>query len=343
MAQAFDAERLQLSGEPFPVAEVARVTLGLRAPAFSTSESGVLAYRDTGLDMQLAWLDRGGRQVGSVGPPGEYRNVALSPDERRVVIDRFDATLGSRDLWLYDLARGTASRLTFGPADDSDAFWSPDGEQIVFGSNGHSYGLYRKAVSGVGEEERLVETSEVTYPRDWSADGRFILYQSSTASTGFDLWVLPLFGDRKPIPYLQTRFSEQEGRFSPNGRWIAYNSNESGRSEVYVQPFPAAAGKWQISTNGGYTPKWSRDGKELFYIAADGTFMAVPVNTGATFEAGVPKALFQTAFVGFPFGGYNHYAVSADGRRFLMNVSTGEANKSPITVVLNWLAGIRKQ
>jgi len=342
-AQAFDATRLELNGEPFPVAEMARNDSTIGAPSFSSSDDGVLAYRSVRRDMQLAWVDRAGKQVGTIGPPGEYLNVALSPDGRRVVIDRYDATY-TRDLWLYDLARGTASRLTFGPADDSDAFWSPDGEQIVFGSNrGTPNGLVRKSASGVGQEEVLVETSEVTYPRDWSSDGRFVLYQVLAPGTLSDLWVLPLFGDRKPIPYLQTRFNEAEGRFSPNGRWIAYNSGESGRNEVYVQPFPAAAGKWQISTDGGFNAKWSRDGKELFYIAADGKFMAVPVNTGARFEAGVPKALFQTAFVGFPFGGSNHYGVSADGQRFLMNVPTGEGSAAPITVVVNWTAGIRKQ
>jgi hypothetical protein len=309
-AQPFDADRLELSGEPFPVAKVAGTdaSIGLPtigSPAFSTSESGVLAYRNTGRDMQLVWLDREGKQLGSVGPPGEYLNVALSQGERRVVIDRYDS----------------------------------------------SHGLYRKAASGAGQEERLVETSEITYTTDWSSDGRFILYQTGLGASA-DLWVLPLFGDpstssgqgRKPIPFSQTEFGEQEGRFSPNGRWIAYHSNESGRgrNEVYVQSFPASAGKWQISTDGGYVPKWSRDGKELFYIAADGKFMSVPVNAGATFEAGVPKALFQT-WLGVPVGGgYNHYDVSADSQRFLMNVPVGEGNRSPITVVVNWPAGVNR-
>jgi hypothetical protein len=157
-----------------------------------------------------------------------------------------------------------------------------------------------------------------------------------------DLWVLPLFGDRKPVPYLQTEFQEGHGQFSPNGRWIAYHSTESGRYEAFVQSFPASAGKWQISTTGGYRPRWRRDGKELFYIAADGKFMAVPVSAEATVEAGVPKALFQTSFIGFPFGGFANYAVSADGQRFLINVPTGEGSAAPITVVLNWTAGIKK-
>ena len=197
----------------------------------------------------------------------------------------------------------------------------------------------------------LVQTSVQGRPRDWSSDGRFVVYENLDAKTGYDLWVLPLFGDpstssgqgRKGVPYLNTQFNEMEGRFSPNGRWIAYHSNEARRNEVYVQPFPASAGKWQISTDGGYTPKWSRDGKELFYITADGKFMAVPVNAGATFEAGVPKALFQTIFVGYPTGGAQHYAVSADSQRFFLNVPVGEGAASPITVVLNWTAGIRKQ
>ena len=342
-AQAFDADRLELRGEPFVVAEMARYDPAASAPDFSASENGVLVYRGARQNMQLAWVDREGKQLGSVGPPGDYRNVALSPDGRRVVFDRYGGNSATRDLWLYDLSRGTASRLTFDPADESDAFWSPDGQEIVFGFNsGDSHGLYRKPASGIGQAEMLVKTSALTYPRDWSSDGRLILYQVFDPKTAWDLWVLPLLGDRKPIPFLQTEFSEQEGRFSANGRWIAYDSDESGRREVYVQSFPASAGKWQISTDGGYNPKWRRDGKELFYIAADGKFMGAPFNAGATFEAGVPKALFQTSFIGSPTGGFNHYAVTADGQRFLLNVPTGEGSASPITVVLNWTAGLKK-
>jgi Tol biopolymer transport system component len=261
------------------------------------------------------------------------------------VIDRYGIGLhaGSRDLWLYELGRGTVSRLTFDPSENSDAVWSPDGKQIVFESTrGGSRGLYKKLSSGAGTEETLFKASDLRAPRDWSSDGKFILFERSDPKTGSDLWVLPLFGDRKPIPFLQTEFQELDGRFSPNDRWIAYDSNESGKREVYVQPFPASAGKWQISTNGGSDPIWRPDGKELFYLATDGKIMAEPVKSDATFEAGVPKALFQTMFVGFVRGGFEHYRVTADGQRFLVNMPSAGGTPPPITVVLNWTAGLKK-
>ena len=343
-AQAFDANRLEVSGEPFFVADqVQAVRNG--ASAFSVSQNGVLVYQSGIQSSQLVFVDREGKQVQPVGPPGEYRNANLSPDGKRVVVDRYSNGIraGSRDLWLYELARGTVSRLTFDPSENSDAVWSPDGKQIVFASTrGGSKSLYQKLSSGAGTEEMLFKASNRVYPRDWSSDGKFILFENYDSKTGWDLWVLPLFGDRKPIPFLQTEFQELDGRFSPNGRWIAYDSNESGRREVYVQPFPVSAGRWQISTNGGSDPIWRPDGKELFYLAADGKLMADPVKADAAFEAGVPKALFQTMFVGFARGGFEHYRVTADGQQFLVNMQSAGGGAPPITVALNWTAGLKK-
>jgi len=343
-AQGFDANGLELSGEPSPVADQVE-SLQTGASAFSASENGVVVYQSGNQSSQLVFVDRGGKLVQSVGPPGEYRNATLSPDGSRVVVDRYSVGIraGSRDLWLYELARGAVSRLTFDPSENSDAVWSPDGKQIVFESTrGGSRGLYKKLSSGAGAEETLFKASDLRAPRDWSSDGKFILFERSDPKTGSYLWVLPLFGDRKPIPFHQTEFQELDGRFSPNGRWIAYDSNESGKREVYVQPFPASAGKWQISTNGGSDPIWRPDGKELFYLATDGKIMAELVKADATFEAGVPKALFQTMFIGFVRGGFEHYRVTADGQRFLVNMPSAGGTPPPITVVLNWTAGLRK-
>jgi eukaryotic-like serine/threonine-protein kinase len=344
MAQHFDASRLQLSGDAAPIAEQVLFGGQVGGGAFSVSETGLLIYRSGAFNTQLALLDREGRQLQSVGPPGEYRNAALSPDGKRVMIDRFGIHVGERDLWLYDLSRGTASRFTFDPSVNSDAVWSPDGREIIFWSNrGGSNGLYRKLATGAGQDEKLIAASYVYYPRDWSADGKFILFEGFDAKTGWDLWLLPLFGDRKPIPFLQTEFDELEGQFSPTGRWIAYSSNETGKTEVYVRSFSASGGKWQISTNGGTQPKWRPDGKELFYLASDGNLMAVPVKAEATFEGGVPKALFPTMFGGQVGGGFEHYRVTPDGQRFLINtLPEGQRSSAPITVVLNWSAVLKK-
>ncbi len=342
MAQPFDTARLELSGEPFPVVDTVYYDREEGDVDFSVSANGVLVYRGGSQSTRLVWVDRKGKEIRAVGPAGEYRNPAVSPDETRIAINRVDSQTGNSDLWLYDLGRDTPSRFTFHSASESDPVWSPDGQYLVFWSNREStYGLYQKLASGVGEEEALVKSDVVRYPRDWSVDGRFIVYETEDAKTKADLWVLPLFGDRKPFPFLQTEFPEREGRLSPSGHWIVYDSTESGRREVYVQSFPTPGSKWQVSTQGGSTPIWRKDGRELFYLADDGRLMAVPVSAGNTFEPGSPEPLFQIRFLGALFGGIEHYAVSADGQRFLMNVAVEEA-ASPITIVLNWTAGLKK-
>jgi Tol biopolymer transport system component len=359
MAQSFDAKRIELTGEPFPVAEDVQDNRTSGNAAFTVSTNGSLVYRtgSSGSATRLAWFDRQGTQLATLGPPGEYRNPRLSPDGKRVGVDR--VVSGNRDVWLLEVERGTASRLTFDPTEDRYPTWSPDGSRIVFDSLRGGAGdrsLYQKASSGTGNEELLLMAGGS--PRDWSPDSRSIVFTQMDRVVN-DLWVLPLDGDprqagtglrqagteaRKPVPFLKTPFSEALANLSPDGRWIAYVSDESGRPEVYIQSFPTPSGKWQVSTEGGNQPRWRRDGRELFYLAPDQKLMAVPVRLGSTFEAGAPASLFE-ANINPAAGsaGIGHqYDVSADGQRFLLNLELRETATTPLTVVLNWQAGLKR-
>lgn len=345
MAQGFDAGKLELMGEQFPVAEhVDRLPSNFFFSLFSVSETGVLVYRSgTAGNAQLAWFDRGGKQLGTVGPPGPYFNPCLSPDEKRLAVGRWDQQGGPGDIWLIELGRDTPTRFTFDPGHDTSPIWSSDGSRIVFGaSRDGPRNLYQKASSSAGNDEALLKSDNQKVATDWSADGRFILYEEYFPKTGADLWVLPVSGGQKPFPFLQTEFREIQGQFSPDGKWIAYVSNESGTWQVYVRSFPASGGKWQVSTAGGGQPRWRRDGRELFYIGPGSRLMTVEVKGGvASFEAGVPKALFELRITDMTFH-RNSYVVAADGQRFLVTSRLEEAASTPTTVVLNWTAGLKQ-
>jgi Tol biopolymer transport system component len=342
MAQPFDADKLELTGEPSRVAGQVRLTTDLNSH-FTASQNGVLVYQSGGeiADSQLAWHDRAGKPMSTVGPSGNYSSIWLSPDENRVSIVRNEKSIDN--IWLIDIARNTPTRFTFVPAFDVNPVWSPDGSRIVFGStrNGPT-DLYVKPAGGSSNEELLLKTGQSKFPTDWSSDGKFILYREGTGEGKYDLWILPLDGDRTPKPFLQDDFNKFDANFSPDGKWIAYSSDESGQPQVYVLPFPAPGGKYQVSTAGGTIPRWRRDGKELFYIRGDGKLMAVEVKAGSTFETGAPKPLFDTPvrFVGSSRP-YDTYAVSADGQRFL-TIDFAEASAPPITVALNWTADLKR-
>jgi Tol biopolymer transport system component len=214
-----------------------------------------------------------------------------------VAVGRGDLQTGVSDVWLLDVARGAASRFTFGPKTNDYPVWSPDGSHIAFRSTRDgSDQVYQKATGGAAQDEDLAKdkSAGVKWPLDWSRDGRYIIESVADSKTGLDIWVLPLFGDRKPFPYLQTEFNEGSAKLSPNGQWLAYSSNATTRYEIYVQTFPTHGGQWQVSTNGGSRPVWSRDGKELFFIGADQKLMAVEVKNSVKFEASAPKPLFDT-------------------------------------------------
>ncbi|MCA1600958.1 MAG: hypothetical protein LC776_04715, partial [Acidobacteria bacterium] len=329
-------------GEPFPVAEHVAYNMGLGRGAFSVSENGVLAYRTgSGQINQPLWFDRGGKQIGSLGAAGLYFTLGLSPDEKRAALDLTSTQTGTEDIWLFDLSRGIPSRFTTDTAPDTNPLWSPDGSRIVFAaSRGGVSNLYQKNASGVGNEEVLLKSSQEKIPEDWSSDGQFIVYQTLNPKTKRDLWVLPTSGDRQPFPFLQTEFNEWQAQFSPDGKWIAYTSDESGAPEVYVQTFPDSGGRWRVSTGSGCQPRWRRDGRELFYIATDRKLMVVDIKRGATFEAGVPKTLFGTRVLTLT-DFRNHYAVTADGQRFLINSTIEETSATPISIVVNWTADLK--
>jgi eukaryotic-like serine/threonine-protein kinase len=250
-------------------------------------------------------------------------------------------------VWGLDLARGVNTRLSFEPAGAGNAIWSPDGSQIVYApGGGSSADLYRKSANGAGQGELLFHSNQIKSPQDWSRDGRFLLFLQRSKDTGNDLWTLSMDGEHKATPYLVTSFNEAQAKFSPDGHWVVYSSNESGNREVYVQPFPmSTGGKWPVSNGGGSQPRWSPDGKELFYLAPDNSLMAVSVSTaGGTFQPGVPKALFPAAVLGGGGGGPGiawRWDISPDGKRFLMNTAMEDSVGLPVTVVLNWQSALK--
>jgi len=345
MAQPFDVQHLQVSGEPITLAEHVGF---VRGTSYFSASPRAIVYRAGGAGgFQPTWFDRQGKILGTAGQVSTILTISLSPDGTRAAVGRLDSSLA---LWLVDLSRGTNARFTFGPSSALLGTWSPDGSRIIFASNtGGVYDLYQKLASGVRDEELLLKSSENKFPTNWSNDGRFLLYDSvNGTTTKRDLWVLPVEGDKKPFSFLSNSFNNRDGQFSPDGHLIAYTSDESGRYEVYVRTFSPnstsgssdTGGKWLISTDGGTDPRWRRDGKELFYVAADGSLMAVEVATNRGFEASVPKALFRAPGQSGLVFRYQ-WDVTADGNRFLFPAATAQG-ASPFTVVLNWTSLLKK-
>jgi Tol biopolymer transport system component len=343
VAQRFDAEALDLEGEAVVVAEDVAYDAGAWRSQFAVSEDGLLAYQTVlGFTNQVAWFDRDGKRLGILVSSENSYNLSLSPDDHRLAVSRVSFEGGSRDIWLYDLSRSGNSRLTFDPGTEVNPIWSADGSRVVFGSDRDGvFDIYQKPATGGAEEELLLKTELTKFANDWSADGRFLVYDSVNAKSNSDLWVLPMTDERRPSAFLTTEAEEREARFSPDGQWLAYSSDESGKSEVFVKTFPASGGKWQISNGGGIVPRWRRDGKELFYISLEQKIMAVSVRPGATFEHDPPRELFESRGSDL-FTYRSPYAVSADGERFYFNIRAPEATSAPIRLVLDWTAGLKR-
>jgi Tol biopolymer transport system component/predicted Ser/Thr protein kinase len=333
MAQVFDASRLALSGDPVPVTDsVAYINTDGRA-SFDVSTNGTLAYRVSGIRTarQPVWIDRSGKTIGTAGEPNDYSSARLSPDGSRLAIELHDLNTGTGDLWIHDLGRKSNTRFTFDRMHNTQAVWSPDSRDIVFtGRPDGGLNLHVKNVDGSTPDEPIMALGVDRFATDWSRDGRYILYHQGPSDTQRDLWTLQM-PERIPKVFLRTEFTERFGMFSPDGRWVAYTSDETGRDEVYVRAFPDAAGKVRISTNGGRGARWHPNGRELFFIDAKRVVHAVAVKTGDIFTASVPQPLFTAE--DFVEGWF-----TTDGERFFIvrNPPGAIQTAPPITVVEDW-------
>jgi Tol biopolymer transport system component len=346
MAQPFSPSRMELTGEPVPIAEHVAINGGTNRPLFSVSETGTLVYQagETTGGWSLLWFGRDGKQAGSIPQVDRYFYPALSPDGTRLAVCLF-GTQGTGDVWVFDLKRGTNTRLTFGPAVQSDPTWTPDGKTIFYDSTAKGPPhTYAKAADGSSSERVVLETNDtIEFPLSFSPDGRYLVYERrdlNKGQTGFDLWVLPLFGDGKPFPIVQTAFDDQWAAISPDGKWMAYQNNESGRMEVYITAFPGGGAKWQVSTNGGVQAKWRRDGKELYFLDSADNLTAVDVNASSNaVRLGVPHALFHALAAQRQAGAFD---VTADGKKFLINSGNQKEGNEPVTLVQNWPGELKK-
>ncbi len=349
VAQAFDAGKLALNGEPIPIITGAKNSPSVRR--FSVSDNGVLVWQGQWQrDYQLVWYDRDGRQSGAIDAPMKVsigQSPMFSPDGKRLVVRKEMSSVGTdsnpgagSNLWVVDLEKGTGLRIT--STFSQIPVWSPDGSRILH-NNGNNIAV--KAANGSGDAEILL--ARTAFPAAWSPDGRFIIFMERGIKTRMDLWVLPLFGDRKEYQLSNSPFDEQNPQVSPDGRWLAYTSDETGNYEIYVQSFSSdgklGADKKRVSTAGGKLPVWRRDGGELFFVAADGQMMASSVRIGGTeFQFAAPKPLFKTRTLALEGGIFHEYDVSPDGQRFLIGTLIGEPTAPPPTVILNWTVALKK-
>jgi Tol biopolymer transport system component len=341
LAQHFDLKRFALTGEPTTILTDIQFQPQVKRAVFDASEHGLLvAQSGSGVALsQLFWFDRKGVQIGAVSKPEVYGNVSLSPNGKSAAVNQTDIASENTDVWIYDLERGSTKRLTFDPAADSVPVWSPDGARLVFSSNRNSIrnDLYMKNSDGSLDEKLIVQGGVNNFANDWSRNGKYLLFARDA-----DLWFATV-PELKSEIFLKAPSISRNSQFSPDGKWVAYSSNETGRWEIYVTSFPEARGKWQVSTGGGEQPRWRGDGKELFYLSPDAEMMAAPVTTGANFDAGTPVALFQTnPRQPVPLFDLFAYDVTRDGQRFLILTQLKQAETAPMSIVLNWTAKLNK-
>jgi eukaryotic-like serine/threonine-protein kinase len=341
VAQRFDPHTFLLSGDPHTISDEVQYSQLIDLALFDVVGTKALVVQ-TGKGIaksQLTWYERNGHQAGTVGTPDTIANPSISPDGRRVVFDQIDREGRNVNIWVDELAGGVPVRLTFSPAADQLPIWTQDGGRITFGSNrSFHFTVYQKNSDGSGAETQIIDLDAPQQgPWDWSRDGKYLLLMKNE-----QLWYLST-SDWQPKPFIQTKGTILNAQFSPDGKWVAYSSNETGSSEVYVSAFSNPLSKRQISRGGGQEPRWRRDGKELFYLAADAKLMAVPVRAGATFESGPPEALFQThARQNIGVMDAFSYDVTRDGQRFLINVKIDDPSPAPLAIVLNWASEMEK-
>jgi hypothetical protein len=340
--QPFDAARLELSGDAVPLVDsVAFISTEGRA-SFDVSNNGTLIYRVSGVwaTTQPLWVERSGRIIGPAADAADYQTTRLSPDGSRMAVELHDLRTGTGDLWIIDFTTGQKSRFTFDGMHNNEGVWSPDGRQLVFvGRPNGVRNLHLKPVDGSTGDEPLLTPGHDRMPLDWSRDGRHILFREDDPDTNMDVWVLRM-PERRPMPFLRTPFREEDAKFSPDGRWVAYMSNETGREEIYVASFPEGTAKRKVSLDGGRAPRWSRDGKELFFVESDRTILVAPVSWNGQPMFGVPRPLFTHQMrTRTPIVGADAW-FDVSGRRFLiLPPPTGPGPPTPpLTVVENWPA-----
>jgi eukaryotic-like serine/threonine-protein kinase len=340
-AQPVDPTRLSGSGPARPVTDTRLASRDSWYPLpFSFSTNGVLAYHPNTGAARLVWIDRSGSAAGRVESVETNGDAGLSNNGHRILFGHLSSASGKHDLWLHDTRSKRSSRFTFDANVDTRAIFSPDGDRVLFKATvDNASGFYIKSASGADKESLLTPIQPSAVPKDWSSNGQSVLYQASDPATGWDLWVTPASGAGKPQSIVNSVHGEREGRFSPDGRWVAYDSTESGRREIWLQRFPPNGNKWQLSTTGGFSPRWRRDGKELFYIATDGRLMAVKITLSEAAQFDAPTPLFQTMLREAAYGAYE---VTGDGERFLINVPPDGQEAAPITVVINWTELLRQ-
>jgi len=341
-AHPFDASRLQTTGEPVPIVPRLGLTNWASFSSFSVSDAGVLVTSPVFAPLtRLLWFDRAGRESGAVGEPSPFGNHRISPDGKRVAADVYDPVHDTSDIWIYDAASGAGTKLIFGQAHENNATWSPDGGRIAFASDRKAKGvhpdMYVKPLDG-SKEEPLAPSDDTRNPEDWSSDGRFVSFSGVPlhGKRSTQVWVLDT-AEKKAAPFAAEALAQGDSRFSPDGRWIAYDSQESGQTEVYVRSFPSGTKRLQVSKAGGAVPAWRRDGKELFYMALDFKIMAVPIAEEGGLHIGTPIALFSIR----PGGG-NVYDVSADGQRFLVDTLSADPQSPPFDLFVNWPSLVKK-
>jgi serine/threonine protein kinase len=346
LAQPFDTKRLEVTGEATPIAEHIAVNGATAVPEFSASQNGILVYQtgEASGAWDLLWFTREGKPEGALAQQDRYYYPALSPDGGRVAVSLFNGTQGVADIWILDIRRGTKSRLTFGSGTQVSAVWSFDGKTVYYASNRGANQIYSKPADGSGSEQAVLEdTTASEVPYDASPDGRYLIFTRrllSDSRNNLDIWALPLTGGGKPFPIVQTPFDDVSPAISPNGKWMAYQNNESGRTEVYVTLFPGGGARWQVSTNGGVEPKWRGDSKELYFLDPSDNLTAVDVDAaGDSPRLGVPHALFQAIGVQRQVG---TYVATADGKKFLINSGSTKQGNEPLTLVMNWTAELKK-